>query len=154
MAYQQQNNNRRDWRPNSNKYNNNQQPQKPRNQTMIIPIASSAFAKFRGDPVDVNMDDVIDCLKYLEEVKAFEKLTQNISMDRSLIDPEKKGTIAIGFINSYDVESNSMSVTVYGGAVNYVERLGEDSGIVIMPVVILDRDSNFKSFNMFSLVKA
>ena len=137
-----------------NKGYNNNQPQKPRKLYITVPIVDhSISARYRDGDVMITIDEINDALADLQSFDAFNKLTQNVSVDRSLAtgDPNARGVMTIGFITGYDAENKALNITVFGGAVETVNGLGDS--IAVKPTVIVDKDGNFKSFNQFSLVK-
>ena len=149
----QQNFNRNNNR-NYNKGFNNNQPQKPRKMFITVPVFDKSFgARFRDGDVMIAPEEINAGLADLQSFDAFNKLTQSVVIDRATAtgDANAKGTMTIGFITGYDAETSSLNITVFGGAVETVNGLGDN--IAVKPTVIVDRDGNFKSFNQFYLVK-
>lgn len=135
--------------------NNNQAP-RPKKAKMTFPVVST-FGNFdrQGNFNEIDHNQVIAALEELCNNKVFDVLTTPVSISRALImnDNNKKGSVVVGFVNDFNLDEDTVDVTIYATSVESVNKLMQSTTLILDPR-INGYNGEFRSFTGFNLVPA
>lgn len=135
--------------------NTNQAP-RPKKVKMTFPVVST-FGNFdrQGNFNEIDHNQVIAALEELCNNNVFSVLTTPVSISRALImnDNTKKGTAVVGFINDFNLDEDTVDITIYATSVDNINKLMETNTLVLDPRII-GYNGEFRSFSGFNLIPA
>lgn len=130
----------------------NTAPKFPKKETFAFPIIDEfTVTDKQNGTVVIDKDVILDTLQDLNDSGVFKVLTQNVGISNSLLhnDATKKGSATVGYIDSVDVETNNINVTIFGSSVERIKEMADS--LTVRPKVIANR-GEFRCFNGFDLI--
>lgn len=106
--------------------------------TMVLPLAVSGVDG-RGNEYDAS--SAFNLMSDLQIFDVFTKLSVDVTLAKSVCfnDDEAKGTISVARLQSYNPETNEVSITFFGKNTKYADKITSD--MVVVPKVRTARDS-------------
>lgn len=134
MAY---NNKKNDNRGGGYKNNNNSNFNKP--VMKVLPLVVSGVDN-KGK--EYNAQSAIDIISDLQDNGVFTKLSVDVTMNKAkcLDNPDAKGVMSIARLQSFDVETQEISVMLFGKNTSFADKI--TNNMVIVPRVRTGRDSD------------
>ena len=134
MAY---NNKKNDNRGGGYKNNNNSNFNKP--VMKVLPLVVSGVDN-KGK--EYNAQSAIDIISDLQDNGVFTKLSVDVTMNKAkcLDNPDAKGVMSIARLQSFDVETQEISVMLFGKNTSFADKI--TNSMVIVPRVRTGRDSD------------
>ena len=139
---------------NGGKRYNNRGNDRPRNEKMTFPIATTYYTKAGQSWNKMDTQTVDDVITSLKANDVFKLLNVPVQITRAVLldDSEKRGFSVIGYITDLDMNERSVEINVYSTYVGDVKRIANT--LYLNPRIISDRDGNFVSFSNFDLMVA
>ena len=139
---------------NGGKRYNNRGNDRPRNEKMTFPIATTYYTKAGQSWNEMDTQTVDDVITSLKANDVFKLLNVPVQITRAALldDSEKRGFSVIGYITDFDMNERSVEINVYSTYVGDVKRISNT--LYLNPRIISDRDGNFVSFSNFDLMVA
>ena len=134
MAY---NNKKNDNRGGGYKNNNNSNFNKP--VMKVLPLVVSGVDN-KGK--EYNAQSAIDIISDLQDNGVFTKLSVDVTMNKAkcLDNPDAKSVMSIARLQSFDVETQEISVMLFGKNTSFADKI--TNNMVIVPRVRTGRDSD------------
>ena len=136
------------------RYNNSRGNDRPRNEKMTFPIATTYYTKAGQSWNEMDTQTVDDVITSLKANDGFKLLSVPVQSTRAALldDSERRGFSVSGYITDFDMNERSVEINVYSTYVGDVKRIANT--LYLNPRIISDRDGNFVSFSNFDLMVA
>lgn len=130
---------------------NSKKPMRPKNEIFDFTIAQP-YTGNKGR--EVSNAQVEGAFEHLQMNKIFDILSVPVQIAKSVMfsDPDRKGFINVGYIKEIPDTYDMISVCVYGNYVEKIDDISQDTGVIIKPRIITDREGDFVTFTAFDLV--
>ena len=135
MAYNKKNDNRTNNhnKPNNN-YNNANKP--------VMKVLRFVVSGVDNKGKEYNAQSAVDIMTDLQDKGVFTMLSVDVTMNKAkcLDNPDAKGVMSIARLQSFDPDTQEISVMLFGKNVSFADKITND--MVIVPRVRTGRDSD------------